>query len=79
MKWKLADAKNRFSELVNLALYEGPQEVDRRGDRVIIISKIEYEKLSGTKPDLKTLLMNGPSLEDIDLTRPKSTMRNFNI
>jgi prevent-host-death family protein len=28
MDWSLAEAKNRFSELVNRALDEGPQRVD---------------------------------------------------
>ena len=31
MEWQLADAKNRFSELVNQALHVGPQRVRRMG------------------------------------------------
>lgn len=75
MAWKLAEAKNRFSELVNLALSKGPQEVVRRGDRVIVIAKADYEKLTGAKPSLKDLLMNGPSLEGVDVSRDPSPMR----
>lgn len=34
--WAVADAKNRFSELITKALEEGPQRVTRRGRRVIV-------------------------------------------
>lgn len=34
--WNLADAKNRFSEVVNLALTEGPQFIRRRADEVVV-------------------------------------------
>ena len=47
MDWRLADAKNRFSELVNMALREGPQRVHRRSDEVVVISAQEYERLIG--------------------------------
>jgi prevent-host-death family protein len=43
--WNLADAKNRFSELVNLALTKGPQRVRRRKDEVVVISAKDYERL----------------------------------
>jgi antitoxin Phd len=46
-KWKLADAKNRFSELVNRALAEGPQLVERRADSVVVLDLRVYEKLTG--------------------------------
>ena len=31
--WQLQDAKNRFSEIVNKALRDGPQVVTRRGKK----------------------------------------------
>lgn len=36
--WKLEDAKARFSEVVRLALSEGPQRVMRRGRDAVIVS-----------------------------------------
>jgi len=36
--WKLEDAKARLSEVVRLALSEGPQRVTRRGRDAVIIS-----------------------------------------
>jgi antitoxin Phd len=47
MEWKLAEAINRFSELINKALLEGPQMVSRREDRVVVISEGEYQSLTG--------------------------------
>ncbi|HEX8245735.1 MAG TPA: type II toxin-antitoxin system Phd/YefM family antitoxin [Longimicrobium sp.] len=45
--WKLEDAKNRFSEVVRLALADQPQRVTRNGrDAVVVISAAEYERLS---------------------------------
>ncbi|MCA9729029.1 MAG: type II toxin-antitoxin system Phd/YefM family antitoxin [Candidatus Eisenbacteria bacterium] len=75
MEWKLADAKNRFSEVVRRALDEGPQRVRRRGDSVIVLSEREYQRLTGGTPDFKSFLLEGPSLEGVDLTRDRTPMR----
>jgi antitoxin Phd len=75
-QWKLADAKNRFSELVNRALSEGPQTVHRRDETVVVINQKDYEQLSGARADFKEFLMGkGPSLERVDLKRDRSPMR----
>jgi phosphopantothenoylcysteine decarboxylase/phosphopantothenate--cysteine ligase len=39
--WAVADAKNRFSELITKALTEGPQRVTRRGRAVIVSAASE--------------------------------------
>jgi antitoxin Phd len=75
-EWRLADAKNRFSELVNRALIEGPQRVLRRDDAVVVVSERDYKKLIGTHPDFKKFLLeDSPSLEGLDLSRERSPMR----
>lgn len=80
MAWRLADAKNRFSELVNRALTEGPQMVRRRNDAVVVVSCRDYEKLTGKKPSFKQFLLgNGPSLQGVDLTRDRSPMRKAKL
>ena len=79
MQWKLAEAKNKFSEVVNLALSEGPQEVDRRGDTVVIIAKDEYDQLCGKHTDFKTYLISGPTLEGLDLSRNHSSVREVEL
>ncbi|MDQ2901625.1 MAG: type II toxin-antitoxin system prevent-host-death family antitoxin [Acidobacteriota bacterium] len=77
MEWRLADAKNRFSELVNRALVEGPQRVLRRDDAVMVLAQREYEKLTGAHPGFKEFLLGkGPSLEGVDLTRDRTPPRS---
>jgi antitoxin Phd len=79
-KWKLADAKNRFSELVNRALAEGPQRVERRADAVVVLDLREYEKLTGKKAGFKEFLTApGPSLKGVDLARDRSPMRDVEL
>ena len=80
MEWQLADAKNRFSEVVNRALGEGPQLVRRRNDTVVIVAWQEYEKLTGKRPGFKEFLTaKGPSLEGVDLARDRSPMRDAKL
>ena len=54
MTWKLSDAKNRFSEVVRLALSGKPQRVERNGDdAVVVIDASELQRLQGEKPSFK--------------------------
>ena len=55
MAWHLADAKNRFSELVNRALAGTPQVVLRRRDAVVVLAQDDYEKLTGQAPGIQAI------------------------
>ena len=80
MEWRLADAKNRFSELVTRALAEGPQRVRRHDDAVVVVAERDYEKLTGKRPDFKEFLMaEGPSFEGLNLSRDNSPMRDVKL
>nr|CAA6818686.1 MAG: Antitoxin [uncultured Thiotrichaceae bacterium] len=79
LNWQLAEAKNRFSEVVRLALTEGPQRVTRRGDAVVVLSEAEYERITGKRQGIVEQFMQGPSLEALDLTRDKSVMRDVDL
>lgn len=79
MEWQIADAKNRFSELVNQALRVGPQQVRRRNESVIVISADDYERLKGQTISFKEYLLAGESLEGVDLTRDRSPMREVSL
>jgi prevent-host-death family protein len=79
MDWKVADAKNRFSELINRALEEGPQRVVRRDRAVVVVSQREYDRLRGKGRDFKKFLLNGPRLDRLDLTRDRSPMRSVEL
>ena len=80
MEWTLADAKNRFSEVVKRALAEGPQRVLRRGEEaVVVVAQHEYDKLTGQRPDFKTLLLEGPDFGGLDLKRDRAPMRDTDL
>lgn len=63
--WKLAEAKNKLSEVVNRTIKEGRQEIHRRDDVVVVIRKDELETLEGAnkKPDFNQHLLSMPKLE----------------
>jgi antitoxin Phd len=69
MDWRLADAKNRFSELFTQVLTLGPQRVRRFKDAVIVLSERDYERITGRRPSFKDHLHQGESFEGLDLTR----------
>lgn len=79
MDWLLAEAKNRLSEVMTLALTKGPQKVKRRNQTIIILSEEEYEQLIGNRPSFKNYLMQGPSFEELDLTRDESPSRDLEL
>ena len=80
MDWRLAEAKNKFSELVNCALTEGPQRILRRGDAVVVMAWRDYEQLIGEKPGFKQFLLGeGPDLEGVDVSRDRTPMRNAGL
>ena len=49
-RWRLQDAKARFSELVRRVRSEGPQHVTVHGrDEVVVISAEEFRRLKGDR------------------------------
>lgn len=66
VRWKLEDAKARFSELVRRAEREGPQTVTVRGrEAVVVLSAEEFAKLH-PPADRRPLV---EFLQDLDLGR----------
>ena len=75
-EWRIADAKNKFSELFNNALIGRIQLVHRRDGDVVIISKNEYERLVGQKKSFKQYILSPPhEIDHLDDMRDKSSMR----
>ena len=80
--WQVAEAKNKFSELLTRAATEGPQRVQRRGETFIVASEADFRKLDERRESKMTLaefLMSGPSFEGLDLERRKSPMRPVDL
>jgi antitoxin Phd len=70
MKWQVQEAKQRFSELVQKAIDEGPQVVTRRGEEAVVVLGIdEYRRLTGRVPDFKEFLLSGPDITELQLDR----------
>jgi prevent-host-death family protein len=78
--WQVAEAKNKFSELITRALTEGPQRVRRRGETVVVLSEADYERLAA-RDDLTIadFILNGPSLEGLEFERDKSPGREVTL
>jgi prevent-host-death family protein len=79
-RWKLEDAKARFSEVVRRAGTAGPQLVTVRGrEAAVIIAPEEYEQLlprpKGHQPLLRFL--QGLGLGKIEIDRDRDTGREI--
>ena len=79
--WKLQDAKNRFSEVVQKALKAGPQIVTLRGrETAVILSVEEYRRLTRPKTDLVEFLRSSPLADvELDLERDQDTGREVDL
>jgi prevent-host-death family protein len=80
MEWKLAEAKNRLSELVTKATTEGPQTIRRHGQAVVVLAERTYQALLGERPTFKDWILKGPRIDDLDLpSRNSSPMRDVKL
>jgi antitoxin Phd len=79
--WQLQDAKNRFSEVINRALAEGPQVVTRRGEEVaVILSTDEYNRLKKSKSSLREFFRESPLVGvDLQVERDQSYPRDTRL
>lgn len=79
MIWKLAEAKNKLSEVVRRALVEGPQRIERRGESVVVLSARDYARLTGESPSFVEFLRSADGLAELDLTRDRAPMRDLDL
>ena len=79
--WTVQDAKNRFSEVVEHALHEGPQTITRRGkETAVMVSISAFRELSGAKGDLVRFLQRSPlSDSEVDLDRKREYGRGIEL
>ena len=81
MQWQLQDAKNRFSEVVDRALTEGPQLVTRRGREVVfIVSANHFHELVGPEKPISAFFRESPLAGvELDLDRSPDTGREVDL
>lgn len=76
--WKLQDANDRFDEMLETSLSEGPQIVTRRGvETAVLVSMEQWRGLtesSSGRGDLKELLLSEEARTD-DLVPPCNRLR----
>ena len=80
--WQIQEAKANLSELVRATESAGPQEITWHGRGVaVVLSKAEYERLSGTGQSLIEFMRRSPlfDTEDVDLTRDQSPTRGTSL
>ena len=80
MIWQVQTAKQKFSELVERALAEGPQIVTRRGSEVVVVIAVdEYRRLREGTPDFKQFLRSAPDLSVLELERRSDLARDVDL
>jgi antitoxin Phd len=78
-KWKLEDAKARFSEVVRLASVRGPQLVTVRGkEAAVILSPREFQQMYPAQKKKPLVdFLQGLRLREIPLVREPDTGRDI--
>ncbi len=59
-RWRVQDAKARFSELLEASLTRGPQIATRRGVEMAVLVRVDQWRqmdVDATRPSLKDLLL----------------------
>lgn len=76
--WQLQEAKNKFSEVVDAALKNGPQVITKRGvETAIVLSYAEYRKLQLAQQPLSSFFRQSPLVDhELDLTRDTTPNRD---
>jgi prevent-host-death family protein len=82
-RWRLQDAKARFSEVVREAQQRGPQRVTLHGkDAVVVVGADEFDRLQRpvTGRDIVTVLAASPLTDGkLDRLTIKSRARNIDL
>ena len=75
--WQLQEAKNKFSQVVEDAVSDGPQVITKhRVEVAIVISFAEYQKMIASKGKLSAFFRDSPLVGvDLDLARDTSDAR----
>ena len=76
MNWQVQTAKQRFSELVERAVTEGPQIVTKHGRETVVVLEIgEYRRLRGVPVDFTEFLLSIPKGDELEIERSKDLPR----
>jgi len=79
--WPVAEAKARFSELIERAIHDGPQLVTRNGrTAVVVVAAEEWARKVKRKGSLAEFLLSSPLRDSgIDLDRLGDEPRDIDL
>lgn len=82
--WQIQEAKARLSEVIKDAHQHGPQQITLHGQpTAVVLSRADYEKLSGSHESLLSFIQRSPFAEteagELDLSREDSLTRDINL
>jgi len=79
--WALQDAKNRFSEVVEKTLSEGPQAITRRGVPVVVVLSAKvYAERTSPKGSFVAFFRNSPLRGvELNVSRAKDAGRDVSL
>ncbi len=80
-RWKLQDAKNQLSEVVDKACADGPQTITRHGvPAAVVLSVPEYRRLTRGDSSLVDFLRESPLAGvELDLRRARDVPREVEL
>jgi prevent-host-death family protein len=79
--WAIAEAKARFSEMIDCALTDGPQTITRKGQKaVVVVSNEEWQRKTKRKGNLAEFLAASPLRgSDLKIKRSKDQPRAIDL
>lgn len=79
--WAVAEAKARFSELIDRALADGPQTITRKGRKaVVVVSAEEWRRKAKRKGSLAEFLAASPLRDSgVKIERTKDRPRQIEL
>jgi antitoxin Phd len=74
-KWQLQEARNRFSEVVDEAIRNGPQVITRHAEEIaVVVSSDEWTRLSRRRGRLIDVLRRAPRIPGgLEVSRSSDT------
>ncbi len=79
--WSIAEAKAKFSEVVERAKIDGPQRITKNGhDAVVVVSAVEWDRRDVMKGSIVDFFERSPLRgSGIDLERVRDTPRDVDL
>lgn len=79
--WTVAEAKAKFSEMIDRAQSDGPQTITRRGQNaVVVVDAEEWQRKTKRVGTLADFFANSPLRgSGLKLRRPKGQLRRIDL